>query len=486
MYFNSYEFIFLFLPCAIGGYFLFGKTKHSRLANIWLLLASLFFYGYWEINYLPVLLTSIAVNFAIIRRILAAINNADNTKRKAFFYIGLTFNVFLLGYYKYTAFILENVNLLCDTTFPVPHIDLPLGISFFTITQLVCLYDCYAGNVKKNGFFDYALFVSFFPHLLAGPILYHRAMMRQFQDEKLRLINWDNMAEGLTLFIIGLVKKVVVADSLIVFVNNGFANAENLTLIQGWFVSFGYIVQLYFDFSGYSDMAIGMAKMMNITIPINFNSPFRAKSLIEFWQRWHISLTNAITGCLYQPLLRSFARPTLQHVAFVSFVTFFIIGVWHGAGWTYVGFALLHAFGIVVNHIWRWYKLPMPRPLSNIVTIVYLAVTLVFFRADNVTQGFCVLKSMLGLNGITLSTHMAALYENIFGVAFTGGVERIFNYFPWETFVPAILLMTFSPSSTKLIKRLKPSPILAVVLVISLLYAVSKLGETTDFLYFQF
>ena len=484
MYFNSYEFIFVFLPVAIGGYFLLGKSSKSNFANVWLLAVSLFFYGYWEISYLPVLLSSIAMNFCVSRLIMRAINEDGNWRRRFFFVAGLVFNIALLGYYKYADFILENVNLLFGTEFLLPQNDLPLGISFFTITQLVCLYDCYAGNVKKNGFFDYALFVSFFPHLLAGPILYHRSMMRQFQNKALRVVNWDNMAEGLTLFIIGLTKKVVIADSFIVFVNGGFANAENLTLIHGWFVSFGYMVQLYFDFSGYSDMAIGISKMMNITIPINFNAPFHAKSLIEFWQRWHISLTNAITGCLYQPLLRSFTDPSFLHVIFVSFVTFFIIGIWHGAGWTYVVFALLHAFGIVVNHVWRQYHLPMPRPLAHIATMGYLAVTLVFFRADTVTQAFHVLKSMLGFQGVTVSTQAALFFEKLFGVGLL--TERIFIDFPWEEFIAAILLVMFVPSSTKLVKKLKPSPILAVVLAGLFLYSVSKLGETTDFLYFQF
>ena len=484
MYFNSYEFIFLFLPVTIGGYFLLGKTAASNRANLWLLAAGLFFYGYWEIKYLPILLFSIVANFLIARFVTAAQQSGNRRQAKALFAIGILFNLLYLGYYKYTDFILANINLLCGTDIPLPHIVLPLGISFFTITQLVFLYDCYAGNVKQNGFCDYALFVSFFPHLLAGPILYHRAMMRQFRDDTLRRINWENMAAGLTLFVVGLAKKVIIADSLIEFVNSGFASADRLTLIHGWLVSLGYFVQLYFDFSGYSDMAIGMAKMMNINIPINFNAPFRAKSLIEFWQRWHISLTNAITGCLYQPLLRSFAEPTLRHVTLVSFVTFFIIGVWHGAGWTYVVFALLHAFGIAVNHFWRWYKLPMPRPLSHIITIVYILVTLVFFRADTVAQGFSVLKGMFGLQGVLVSEYMGAVFEKLFGVVLPTG--HIFIAFPHQTFIPAILLMAFAPASVRAVKNLKPGLPLAVFVAAIFIYAVSKLGERTDFLYFQF
>ena len=292
------------------------------------------------------------------------------------------------------------------------------------------------------------------------------------------------MSEGLTLFIIGLIKKVVIADSFITFVNHGFVTADHLTFIHAWFVSICYFMQLYFDFSGYSDMAIGMAKMMNITIPINFNSPAKAKSLIEFWQRWHISLTNAITGCLYQPLLRSFAEPKFRHVIFSSFVTFFIIGIWHGAGWTYVAFALLHAFGIVVNHCWRRYRLWMPRILSHIVTLAYIAITLAFFRAANMTEGINMFKSMLGLHGVLVSERTATFAADFFHMALPMG--HIFIDFPYEIFALSVILLFFVPASTKLVKKLKPSPLLAFALVVAFLYTVSRLGETTDFLYFQF
>ena len=484
MYFNSYEFIFLFLPVAVGGYFLLGATEKSGRANIWLFASSLFFYGYWEAENLPILLFSIGVNFIVARRILRAVTEGDDKNRKRFFVLGLLFNVALLGWYKYADFILANVNAFFCADLPLPHNSLPLGISFFTITQLLCLYDCQAGTVKKNGFLNYALFVSFFPHLLAGPILYHRSMMRQFQNETLRKVNWENMAEGLTLFVVGLLKKVVIADSFITYVNGGFANSATLTFFHAWLVSLCYMVQLYYDFSGYSDMAIGMAKMLNITIPINFNSPAKATNLIEFWQRWHISLTNAITGCLYQPMLRSFAKPTFRHVVFVSFVTFFIIGIWHGAGWTYVTFALLHAFGIVANHLWRRFGVRMSDICGRVLTVAYLAVTQVFFRATDMREGLNMVEGMIGLHGVLLPEKIVALVEKLFGVTFAGG--HILLNLPYEILLPATFLMYMVPTSTKLVKKIKPTRTWAAILVVSFLYSVSRLGDTTDFLYFQF
>ena len=484
MYFNSYEFIFLFLPIVIGGYFLLGARKNSRLANIWLLVAGLFFYGYWDAAYLSVLVGSIVANFVIAGRILKAAADEDDFGRRLFFAVGLLFNIGLLGWFKYADFVLENVNCFWGTNIPLPNVELPLGISFFTITQLICLYDCQAGSVKKNGFLDYALFVSFFPHLLSGPILYHRSMMKQFRDEKLRRLSWANMAEGLTLFIIGLVKKVVIADSFIAYIDGGFAAAEHLTLFHAWFISASYFMQLYFDFSGYSDMAIGMAKIMNIAMPINFNSPAKAKSLIEFWQRWHISLTNAITGCLYQPMLRSFASPKFRHVIFCSFVTFVIVGVWHGAGWTYVVFGLMHAVGVVVNHVWRRYKLWMPSLLAHLVTMTYVVITMVIFRAADLAEGWRVIKAMFGVQGVLVSEKMADMAAQLWQISLPVG--HIFIDFPYVTFAVALFLLFFVPNSTQLIKKFRPSVPLAIILITAFAYAVSKLGETTDFLYFQF
>lgn len=460
MLFNSYPFIFLFFPIVLAGYFLLGRTRFNKLANLWLVLASLAFYGYWDISFLPLLLGSILVNYTLSGGILRGKRLNRLLQQKIFFGLGLFFNLGLLGIYKYLDFFLENINLL-GANVPLLHLILPLGISFFTITQILYLLDCYAGVAKDHDFINYALFVSFFPHLLAGPILYHKPMMEQFSNSELRHLNWDNMASGLSLFIIGLTKKVVIADSLISFIAQGFSHPENLTMVTAWFTAVSYMMQLYFDFSGYSDMAVGLAKMLNIDIPMNFNAPYRAKSLIAFWQRWHISLTNAITACVYMPVLRSFKQMSWGAMVFSSFVAFFVVGIWHGAGWKYVAFALLHSGGIVVNHIWRHYHLWMPVRLGQAITLLVVLISHVIFRADDMHNAGQMLLAMTGAHG------------------FYSGLQ-----FP-RMLIIAVLLAAFAPTSLALSKR-NPSYATAIILAAALTYSVSRLSSITEFLYFQF
>lgn len=460
MLFNSYQFIFLFLPVTLAGYFFLGRTCYSRLANLWLVLASLFFYGYWEISFLPLLIGSILVNYMLSGGILRGKRLNSPSQAKIFFITGLLFNLGLLGIYKYLDFFLENINLL-GANFSLLHLILPLGISFFTITQILYLLDCYAGVAKEHDFLNYALFVSFFPHLLAGPILYHKPMMEQFSNSELRRLNWDNMASGLSLFIIGLAKKVIIADSFISFVAQGFNHPETLPMVTAWLTAIAYMMQLYFDFSGYSDMAVGLARMINIEIPLNFNAPYRAKSLIAFWQRWHISLTNAITACVYMPVLRSFKKISFPAMVFSSFVAFFVVGIWHGAGWTYVVFALLHSGGIVINHIWRHYHLWMPTRLGQLITLLVLIIGQVIFRASDMHQAGQMLLAMTGAHGLYNGLH----------------TPRIL--------ILAVLLVAFAPTSNELSKR-QPSYVAAILLTAALTYSVSRLSSITEFLYFQF
>ncbi len=460
MLFNSYQFIFIFFPVVLAGYFLLGKTRYNKLANLWLFLSSLAFYGYWDISFLPLLIGSILVNYTLSGGILRGKRLNSILQQKIFFSLGLLFNLGLLGVYKYLDFFLENINRL-GGGFTLLHLILPLGISFFTITQILYLLDCYAGVAKDHDFINYALFVSFFPHLLAGPILYHKPMMEQFGNSALHRLNWDNMASGLILFIIGLTKKVIIADSLISFVAQGFNHPENLTMVTAWFTAISYMMQLYFDFSGYSDMAVGLAKMMNIDIPMNFNAPYRAKSLIAFWQRWHISLTNAITACVYMPVLRSFNKMTWRAMVFSSFVAFFVVGIWHGAGWKYVVYALIHSGGIVVNHIWRHYHLWMPVRLGQAITLLVVLISFVIFRSSDMHEAGQVLLSMTGAHG------------------FYSGLQ-----FP-RILIIAILLAAFAPTSLELSKR-KPSYATAIILAAALTYSVSRLSSITEFLYFQF
>ena len=474
MLFNSYTFIFLFFPIVLLVYFHLGESKRSNWANVWLVIASLFFYGYWEISFLPFLVGSILINYWISGGILSGKESGNIRRQKIFFGLGLAFNLGLLGWYKYMDFFIANLNRF-GTHIPLLHLVLPLGISFFTITQVLYLLDCYAGVAKDHDFVHYALFVSFFPHLLSGPILYHKQMMVQFSDETLRRTNWENLARGLSLFIIGLAKKVLIADSFIEYVKVGFDKPENLTLIPAWLTAVAYMMQLYFDFSGYSDMAVGLARMMNLEIPINFNAPYRADSLITFWQRWHISLTNAITACVYMPVLRSFKKLTFGAMVFSSFVAFFVVGIWHGAGWKYVAYALLHSGGIVVNHLWRHYHWWMPKTLGRLLTLLLVLVGMVLFRADNLHMAGKMFMAMIGGYGIGVSLPV------------TQGVQMlaISGFRIPLMLILAVGLVAYCPTSNELVKR-EPSYGAMIVLAAAFSYAVINLSSISAFLYFEF
>lgn len=482
MLFNSYEFLFLFLPIAVGGYFFLGsREKTSEWANIWLVGLSLFFYSYWDIKYLPLLLLSIGFNYMVSGYIIRYRKEKQKRNAKIVFLLGIVFNAALLGFFKYTDFFLENLNYL-GAHFSLLHIILPLGISFFTITQMVYLVDCYEGVAKERKLIHYALFVSFFPHLLAGPILYHRPMMKQFKDSSLRHVDWDNMGRGLSLFIIGLAKKVLIADSFVAVVAKGFAHPEQLTLVDGWTIAICYMMQLYFDFSGYSDMAVGIARMMNINIPINFDAPYRAYGIINFWQRWHISLTTTITNYLYTPMVMACQKITFGKAMAATFASMFIAGIWHGAGWNYIIFGSLHGLGLVLNHTWKRYHLWMWKPLGYILTLGLVLVAFVFFRAESVMVALQVLYAMIGGNGVLLPQVVA----NFMNGHFDTNLMALSEYdVPRKTLV-VLLLVAFCPSSNDIIKRLQPNYKWAFALAGIFVYGIIHLSDVTEFLYFQF
>lgn len=485
MLFNSYEFIFLYLPVVLVGYFLLGRARRSELANVWLVAASLAFYGYWDARYLPLLVGSIAVNYVLSGRIIAA-RAAAKTERaqgrvaKCWFLAGAAFNVALLGFFKYTDFLLENLNYL-GADFSLLHIVLPLGISFFTITQLVYLVDSYEGVVQSREPVSYALFVSFFPHLLAGPILYHKSMVKQFSDASLRRVNWENMSRGFALFILGLGKKVLIADALSPYVGACFSAPGELSMLEAWTAVICYALQLFFDFSGYSDMAVGIARMINIKIPFNFNSPYRAYGLIDFWQRWHMSLTWAITNYLYTPMVMACKKITFVKAMLATFAAMFIAGIWHGAGWTYVVFGALHGLGLVLNHIWKKKHLPMWRPLGYVLTLLLVLVANAFFRAASVGDAMTILTAMFA-GDLLVPQKVADLAQHAGVVlpALTAWAA------PKKYLLLAVLMVALLPSSQSLVERLRPRPIYAVALAALLLLSIISLTRVSEFLYFQF
>ncbi|MBT5260335.1 MAG: MBOAT family protein, partial [Nitrospina sp.] len=347
MLFNSYAFIFLFLPVTLLGFQLIGNRGHCRVAVSWLIGASLFFYGWWNPAYLGLILTSILFNYAVGVSL-------GSRPAKTVLVVGIAANLGLLGYFKYANFFVDNINALTGSDIVLERIILPLAISFFTFQQITYLVDTYRGETQECDFLRYCLFVTFFPQLIAGPIVHHREMMPQFAKDTFCRLKAKHLAVGLTIFSVGLFKKVILADGIAVYSTPVFDAAEAgviLTFVDAWCGALAFTFQLYFDFSGYSDMAIGLGRMFGIILPVNFFSPYKASNIIEFWRRWHITLSRFARDYLYIPLGGN-RKGTLLRFANLM-ITMLLIGLWHGAGWTFVIWGGLHGSYLVINHGWH-------------------------------------------------------------------------------------------------------------------------------------
>ena len=336
MLFNSPVYIFLFLPIVVLGYFLFNHFRLIVAAKAWLVLSSLFFYGFWNPSYLALIIGSMLVNFALgtaLHREKRAPTRGKyhHLKRKNILAAGVLFNLGLLGYYKYEDFLIENFNLLLDRETGYLNLVLPLAISFFTFQQIAYLVDSYQQDTKEYDFLNYCLFVTFFPQLIAGPIVHHGEMMPQFMKLRTKILDWHNVSAGVFVFTIGLFKKVVIADSFAIWANAGFDAVAPLGFYEAWGTSLSYTFQLYYDFSGYTDMAIGAALLFNIRLPINFNSPYKAIGIQDFWRRWHITLSRWLRDYVYIPLGGSRKGNLRTYTNLLA--TFLLGGLWHGAGW---------------------------------------------------------------------------------------------------------------------------------------------------------
>lgn len=463
MLFNSYEFIFVYLPIVVAVYFYLGSKCVPERAIAWMVVASLFFYGYWDARYVPLLLVSIGFNFFVGQKVECA------KTRKTWLYTGILANLALLGYFKYTAFFLTVVNdLTGQEVFEIPHIILPLGISFFTFTQIAYLVDVYRGETKECGLVAYAEFVTIFPHLIAGPILNHKKIIPQFLQRKNYALNWNNIACGMALFLLGLFKKNCIADPIGDWVNIYFARAQALTFYESWLSAMGYTFQLYFDFSAYSEMAIGLALIFNFRFPTNFDSPYQATNIIDFWRRWHISLGAWVKDYLYIPL--GGGRGTATEKIRNLFVSMLLIGFWHGAGWTFIAWGALHGLYLVVNHLWRRAGFSLPRPISWPLTFVAVAVAWVFFRADNLSDAIAVLSTMMMPEKIPANMLMSG----------DSGIHTRFV-------LGATLVLSICPNPQQLVERyFRYNPFWLVVLILLGYASFYSFSQLSDFLYFQF
>ena len=491
MLFNSYEFIFLFLPITFFIYFYLLNKRLITGAKGFLVFASLFFYSWWNIAYLPLILCSMLFNYTIGTSLGKEREHKKITK-KQLLSVGIISNLLLLGYFKYSDFFIDNFNLVFNTDIKLLHLALPLAISFFTFQQIAYLVDSYRGETREYDFLNYALFVTFFPQLIAGPIVHHKEMMPQFANKWNLAKNYKNIALGLFIFSIGLFKKVVIADTFAVYATAGFDTATSLTFFEAWTTSLSYTLQLYFDFSGYTDMAIGGALLFNIKLPINFNSPYKATDIQDFWRRWHITLSRFLRDYIYIPLggNRKGGFRTYNNLM----ITFLLGGLWHGAGWTFVFWGFLHGVALSIHRAWSNLGFKMWTWLAWLVTFNFVNITWIFFRAKEWDDAVKVLKAMFNTNATAFS--IGALDKISVWLNFP-----IHHYLPYHTstsnvneailllcliFIPIVLF--FDNSNKYVVKNKKLSLILIFITTVGFTYSIisSFFVTTKIFLYFNF
>lgn len=521
MLFNSYIFIFIFLPIVLLGFHLIGGKGYYRIAISWLVGASLFFYGWWNPAYLGLIIASIVFNYAIGGML-------GKHPSKPILSFGVAINLGLIGYFKYANFFIDNINTLTYANINLEQVILPLAISFFTFQQITYLVDAYKGTIKEYDFLHYCLFVTFFPQLIAGPIVHHKEILPQFKNNALYKIKASHLAVGITIFALGLFKKVVFADNIAVYATPIFDAAENgilLTFFEAWMAGLAYTFQLYFDFSGYSDMAIGIARMFGIMLPLNFYSPYKSNNIIEFWHRWHITLSRFLRDYLYFPLGGNRKGNARRYINLM--LTMLLGGLWHGAGWTFIIWGGLHGLYLSINHIWRLVtkkifnqkdkQSSLSKAFGRSITFIAIVIAWVVFRADSLDGALNIYSAMFGFNGISLPIGIEEKLGSLSGILQQIGVQyngifhnNLFNNSPKYGILMLFvlwLIVWFSPNiyewlgneesaigvkdylpkkQSKLRATWSHSIVYAFIVSMIIVVAIMFIQQESEFLYFQF
>lgn len=491
MLFNSYEFIFFFLPVTAGVFYFFGRFVSKTLAIRWLILASLLFYAWWRPLNVLLITPSILINFGLARLLLQLLQRDRRSLVKATLIIGIAFNVAFLGYFKYANFLVGAVDDVLGTNYVLDKIILPLGISFITFQKIAFLVDVAAKRVVSFTLQDYCLFVLFFPQLIAGPIVHYREVMPQFQRAACRF-DKENVAVGITLFFAGLFKKTFLADGIAPMVTAIYGQStagHSISFLYGWMAAIGFTLQIYFDFSGYSDMAIGIARLFGVRLPPNFNSPLRATSIIDFWLRWHMTLTRFLTAYLYNPLslwltrrrlargLAGFGGRNTTVSAFVTLLmlptifTMCVSGIWHGAGYTFIFWGFLHGVFLTINHLWRllarrsWpdrqrYQRVMA-PIGFAITFLCVVTAMVYFKSPTMASAWNIIQGMAGLHGIALPPSafrhlgpLAGWFHHV-GIGLGTIDDTFFKLLEWILVLGTLAF--FAPNSLQILARYEPA-----------------------------
>lgn len=501
MLFNSFAFLFVFLPITLVVFYAARKWMSAQVAIALLVLASLIFYGYWKPAYLLLLMGSVVVNYSFGR--LLSVHDPS----RSFLAIGVALNLLLLGYFKYSGFLVGNANNMLGLSLPVPAVALPLAISFFTFQQIAYLVDCYRHAAHEKSFLNYCLFVSFFPQLIAGPIVHHKEIMPQISrmvaDSHLK----PRFAAGLSLLIFGLFKKVVIADNFALYSSRFYDGAIPGTVHTGdaWVAALSYHFQIYFDFSGYSDMAIGLGLLFGIVLPINFNSPYKSLSIVDFWRRWHMTLSRFLRDYLYITLGGNRKGTAVRYVNLSA--TMLLGGLWHGAAWTFVIWGGLHGCFLVINHAWRAIlerlhittiaRNPLYKALCLLLTTTAVVVAWVYFRAPDFWVANETILAMMG-SGESGFSDAYRNYVSMVGfadiVSLLLGVQLSPAWFMPLLFAAALLFTVAVPNTMEMlglvehegVLKWRPSPAWALLCAVMLCCSIVGMFGSTEFIYFQF
>lgn len=483
MLFNSYIFIFFFLPLTIAGYYLLNHYGKNNWAKVELIVMSLGFYGYFNYSYLFIICGSVLVNYIFSKVILKYRSSA--VIAKGTLTLGVFFNIALIFYFKYFDFFISNINILFNQDYVLKNIVLPLGISFFTFQQISYVVDSYRGETKAYTFCEYMLFVTFFPQLVAGPIVLHNEMIPQFKEKCNIKINYENWNKGIIYFTFGLVKKVLIADTFGIAVNWGYSNVEIMGCLDTIIVILAYTLQIYFDFSGYCDMATGIALFFNIELPRNFNSPYKATSIIEFWDRWHMTLSRFLKQYIYFPLGGSRKGKLRTYINVL--IVFFVSGVWHGANWTFIIWGCLHGVANVFTRILGKHWERVNKYIRQVITFIFINVTWVFFRASSLQEA-CEILSKLTCVSKGLSAELIQCFVTIEWKALSMFIPFINNML-----VVIVIFMLglgmYVALTQKNIYEIQweiGSKWLSLLVAVLLVWCVVSLSGVTTFLYFNF
>ncbi len=489
MLFNSYVFIFLFLPLALAGYYILNYLKKYKIAGVFLTSMSLWFYGYFNKSYLFIICVSIIANYLLSVLMDRGGVLAGKRIRKTILILGIFFNIAVIFYFKYFNFFIENINNIFERTFELKNIALPLGISFFTFQQVSYIVDSYRGETKNYTFGEYALFVSYFPQLVAGPIVLHNEVIPQFRNNKKRFFIPMNFSKGIYIFSVGLFKKVIIADTFGVAVTYGFGTIPALSSLEALLVSFSYTFQLYFDFSGYCDMASGIGYMFNIILPQNFNSPYKATSITDFWGRWHMSLTRFLRTYIYIPLGGNRKGKARTYINIMA--VYLVSGIWHGANWTFILWGVLHGFFNCLDRFFKsqWGKLG--KVTQWFITFMLVDMLWVLFRAEDIPSAKLFIKEMCSLSSFTINGDLYNCF-NLVELSYLEEKIPFLNYLAshitglnlWLFIFGSFFVVLNTRNSKE--KEFKPTVLNSLAVVIFLVWSVVSFSGISTFLYFDF